>query len=70
MLDEASAADAGEGDLVVFRRAGAEAPGRYHCTECGYGVTVQTVLPRCPMCQGESWELVAPGPLERAEPLL
>jgi rubrerythrin len=33
--------------------AGARAKGEYRCAECGYGVTVYTELPRCPMCQAD-----------------
>ena len=30
---------------------------RYRCTGCGYGVTVYSRLPRCPMCGAEdAWE--------------
>jgi rubrerythrin len=39
--------------------AGERAAGDFHCSECGYGVSVQKRLPRCPMCSGESWEPVA-----------
>lgn len=36
--------------------AGTPATGEYRCTGCGYGVTVFTRLPRCPMCGAEdSW---------------
>jgi len=42
--------------FVVFTRAGQPAAGEYHCSECGYGVVVQSALPRCPMCSGTSWE--------------
>ncbi len=61
--------DAKEGDLLRFHMAGPATAGEYHCSSCGYGVTVQAALPRCPMCQGESWE-AAPGPLVRIERIL
>ena len=32
--------------------AGASARGEFHCTECGYGITVHHILPTCPMCRG------------------
>ena len=41
---------------VAFVGAGERAVGEYHCSECGYGVSVQHRLPRCPMCSGEAWE--------------
>jgi predicted Zn-ribbon and HTH transcriptional regulator len=36
--------------------AGDAAVGEFRCSECGYGVSVYRVLPRCPMCSGTSWE--------------
>jgi rubrerythrin len=41
---------------VTLVIAGERAVGEYHCSECGYGVSVQQRLPRCPMCSGEMWE--------------
>jgi len=46
-------------------------PGRggeneYHCSECGYGVTVRRELPVCPMCDGTTWEQTAWRPFTRA----
>jgi rubrerythrin len=46
---------AGDG-WVQFTATGEPAFGEYQCSECGYGVTVSRVLPRCPMCGGTSWE--------------
>jgi rubrerythrin len=46
---------------VPFFGAGQRAVGDYHCSECGYGISVQQRLPRCPMCSGESWEPVGAG---------
>lgn len=48
----------GEGAGVAFLRAGEDARGAFQCADCGYGVSVQTTLPRCPMCSGSSWALV------------
>jgi rubrerythrin len=42
-------------DVVEFGAAGQAGTGEYHCSACGYGVVVQTRLPRCPMCSGTSW---------------
>jgi rubrerythrin len=56
MLDEARRLDTSEGDFVEFRTTGSLAAGAYHCSGCGYGVTVQASLPRCPMCSGTTWE--------------
>jgi hypothetical protein len=44
------------GDYVDFWQAGSEAQGQFHCAECGYGVSVRTRLPECPMCGGRAWE--------------
>jgi Zn finger protein HypA/HybF involved in hydrogenase expression len=35
--------------------AGASARGEFHCSECGYGITVHRALPTCPMCRGTEW---------------
>jgi len=45
------------GDYVDFVTAGTQAAGAYHCSECGYGITVHDELPKCPMCAGTMWEL-------------
>jgi hypothetical protein len=57
----------GETDgYVDFLASGARAKGEYHCSDCGYGVTVFSVLPRCPMCGGSAWEQSAWSPFRRA----
>jgi rubrerythrin len=43
-------------DFVPFRIAGESVKGEFHCSECGYGVTIVRALPVCPMCGGASWE--------------
>lgn len=57
MLEHAANGDTTHGDYVEFVVAGTSAVGAYHCSSCGYGVTVHTELPSCPMCAGETWEL-------------
>ena len=57
---------AGSGDYVEFLTTGTPAAGEYRCADCGYGVTVHSTLPRCPMCSGESWEQSSWSPLSRA----
>jgi rubrerythrin len=52
-------------DFVEFFATGDRAKGEYHCSDCGYGVTVHTALPRCPMCGGRSWEQTAWSPFSR-----
>jgi rubrerythrin len=53
-------------EYVVFVRTGVSVVGEYHCTGCGYGVTVRGALPNCPMCSTTTWEQVAWSPFTRA----
>ncbi len=53
-------------EFVPFAEAGQSAKGEFHCSECGYGVTVHARLPVCPMCAGRTWEPTAWSPLTRA----
>jgi rubrerythrin len=46
--------------------SGTAVKGQFHCTACGYGVTVHTELPPCPMCAGEEWQQSAWTPFTRA----
>jgi rubrerythrin len=59
MLDDAATHAEEHGEYVDFRLAGAVARGAFRCSDCGYGVTVQATLPRCPMCGGTTWEPAA-----------
>ncbi len=43
-------------EYVAFSSAGEHVKGEFHCSECGYGVTVYRELPVCPMCGNGSWE--------------
>lgn len=43
-------------DTVDFAMAGTTASGDFRCADCGYGVSVQQILPPCPMCRGAVWE--------------
>jgi rubrerythrin len=52
-------------DDVAFRAAGDQALGEYRCAECGYGVTIRSTLPFCPMCGGGSWEASGRRELDR-----
>jgi rubrerythrin len=58
------------GDYVEFWEAGSDAKGQFHCADCGYGVSIQTRLPSCPMCGGRSWEQSPTSPLARWTPPL
>jgi rubrerythrin len=42
--------------FVTFFAAGDPATGEFRCSDCGYGVSIQRVLPVCPMCGGTAWE--------------
>jgi hypothetical protein len=52
-------------DFVEFFATGERVKGEYHCSECRYGVTIYTALPRCPMCGGGSWEHTTWSPFSR-----
>ena len=43
----------------VLLDAGRPAMGEYTCAGCGYGVSVRSMLPVCPMCRGLTWEPTA-----------
>jgi rubrerythrin len=53
--------------FVEFLSSGDRATGEYHCSECGYGVTIFAVLPLCPMCGGTAWEQSSWSPFSRAQ---
>lgn len=59
-------ASGGADGFVQFLASGERVKGEFHCSECGYGVTVFTVLPRCPMCGGSAWEQSTWSPFARA----
>jgi len=52
-------------EFVESFARGALVTGEFHCSECGYGVTVHSQLPRCPMCGGEAWEQAPWSPFTR-----
>ena len=56
MVDRGVDAGAAVEEFVEFLETGATASGEFQCAECGYGVSVQSRLPACPMCAGELWE--------------
>jgi rubredoxin len=68
VLDEARRLDAGDGDYVEFSKTGTQASGAFHCSGCGYGVSVQAQLPRCPMCGGTTWEMAGSSVFAPREP--
>ena len=56
-----------EDGFVQFSASGDPAKGEYHCSACGYGVTVYRALPVCPMCAGTVWERASWSPFARAQ---
>ena len=56
MFEHAEAAVWDDLDYVELPAAGDDARGAYLCSACGYGITLYTELPRCPMCRGTEWE--------------
>jgi len=70
MIEEARLLAQPSDDYVEFLVEGTVAVGEYHCSSCGYGVTVHGLLPRCPMCSGTSWEQVSWRPFSRAPRLV
>jgi rubrerythrin len=65
-MQQQVAGRASHDEYVEFVIVGQNAKGEYHCSDCGYGVTVHRVLPRCPMCGGGAWEQAAWSPFTRA----
>jgi rubrerythrin len=55
-----------DGDYVQFWSSGQLVKGEFHCSECGYGVTIVRALPLCPMCGGSSWERFPWSPFKRS----
>jgi rubrerythrin len=53
--------------FVEFLTSGDRATGEYHCSECGYGVTIFAILPQCPMCGGGAWEQSGWSPFSRVQ---
>lgn len=64
MLGQAREVEEGQSGFVEFVTTGAPAAGAFHCSSCGYGVTVQATLPQCPMCNGTTWERETSRPSE------
>jgi hypothetical protein len=65
MLQDAHVHGGLDPDYLQFWPSGVSAKGEFHCSECGYGVTVFRQLPTCPMCGGDAWEQAAWSPFQR-----
>jgi rubrerythrin len=66
MMQEGGSPRSVEDDFVEFHSAGEPVKGEFHCSECGYGVTIVRSLPLCPMCGGTSWEQTTWSPFSRS----
>ncbi|MBA3842177.1 MAG: hypothetical protein H0X39_06105 [Actinobacteria bacterium] len=64
MLDRPPQTGGDDREYVEFAHTGTTGTGPYRCSGCGYGVTVRTTLPRCPMCSGEQWQRPTLSPFE------
>jgi rubrerythrin len=69
MMMDSSTSQVAPDEFVEFFAAGQSVKGEYHCSDCGYGVTIVRALPLCPMCGGASWEQSPWSPFSRT-PLL
>ena len=68
MMRDSSTSQVAPDEFVEFFAAGQAVKGEYHCSDCGYGVTIVRALPLCPMCGGASWEQSAWSPFSRTPP--
>lgn len=68
MTEHGLSTEAATDEYVQFWAAGDRAKGEFHCSDCGYGVTVHTQLPACPMCASNSWEQTPWSPFTRTVP--
>ena len=69
MMGDSSTSQVAPDEFVEFFAAGQSVKGEYHCSDCGYGVTIVRALPLCPMCGGTSWEQSPWSPFSRTPPL-
>ena len=65
MMRDSSTSQVAPDEFVEFVAAGQSVKGEYHCSDCGYGVTIVRALPLCPMCGGTSWEQSPWSPFSR-----
>jgi hypothetical protein len=65
MMGDSSTSQVAPDEFVEFFAAGQSVKGEYHCSDCGYGVTIVRALPLCPMCGGISWEQSTWSPFSR-----
>ncbi len=66
MMRETSTPPTALDDYVEFWTTGEAVKGEFHCSDCGYGVTIVRSLPLCPMCGGSSWEQTPWSPFRRS----
>ena len=65
MMRDLSTSQVAPDEFVEFFAAGQSVKGEYHCSDCGYCVTIVRALPLCPMCGGTSWEQSPWSPFSR-----
>lgn len=70
MAEGTETSEAATDDYVEFLSAGQTVKGEFHCSGCGYGVTIVRTLPPCPMCGGTSWEQSPWSPFTRSHQAL
>ena len=70
MMQDTTTVRVAPDEFVEFLVTGAAVKGEFHCSECGYGVTIVRALPVCPMCRGTSWERSAWSPFDKEPSLL
>ena len=70
MMRDSSTSQVAPDEFVEFFAAGQSVKGEYHCSDCGYGVTIVRALPLCPMCGGTVVGTVALEPLLPNAPAL
>jgi hypothetical protein len=66
-MQETEVSDVSVDGYVEFSLAGDSVKGEFHCSVCGYGVTIVRTLPVCPMCGGSSWEQSTWSPFFRSQ---
>jgi len=66
MLEGERSKNDASAEYVEFIAAGVHVKGEFHCSECGYGVTIYRELPVCPMCGNGSWEQSTWSPFTRS----
>jgi hypothetical protein len=70
MAEGIETSDVAADEFVEFWTAGQTVKGEFHCSDCGYGVTIVRTLPLCPMCGCTTWEQTPWSPFTRSHQAL